>query len=88
MFLKLTHKGQLEGLIQKVSVERSEEWDGKWRLVIFDIPESSKEKRSLFRTLLKKNQFVKLQAGVYISPYSFCREAVIYLKESKLINFV
>ncbi len=55
---------------------------------MFDIPESSKSKRSLLRRLLKKNNFCKLQASVYINPYPLNREAVEYLKETGLIEYI
>src|SRR5438128_2254841 len=34
MFVKLTQAGELEALIQKVSINRIKKWDGKWRLII------------------------------------------------------
>ncbi len=55
---------------------------------MFDIPESHKNKRHLFRALLKDNGYYKLQASVYISPYQLNKEAVEYLNQSKLIDFV
>ena len=63
-------------------------WDGKWRLVIFDIPESSREKRDHLRYLLKQNKFCKLQASVFISPYPLNREALEYLQFSKLFDYI
>ena len=46
------------------------------------------DKRNLFRSLLYKNGFLKLQHSVYISPYPFNREAVKYLKKTGLISFI
>ncbi len=89
-FIKLTHKGQLETLLLKAKqgVNCHGKWDGKWRLVIFDIPEDAREKRNEFRILLKKNSFKGLQASVFISPYPLNREAITYLRESKLIQYI
>jgi CRISPR-associated endonuclease Cas2 len=87
-FLQLTGKGEIEALIQKISVTRTHRWDGKWRLLMFDIPENCKEKRALLRALLKKNNFFRIQGSVYISPYSFNREGVLYLQKSMLINYI
>ncbi len=87
-FIKLTKKGQLECLLLKAKVIKSRQWDGKWRVVIFDIPEDSKDKRSLFRGLLKNMGFKKLQASVYVNPYPLNREAVDYLQETKLLEYV
>ncbi len=87
-FLQITEKGQLELLLLKAQLQKSEIWDGKWRLVLFDIPEDSSNKRDELRRLLLKNNFVKLQASIYISPYSLNREAIIYLKNTGLINYI
>ncbi|MCL5666362.1 MAG: CRISPR-associated endonuclease Cas2 [Patescibacteria group bacterium] len=90
-FISLTQKGQLEVLLAKAMVfpqSNKKNWDGKWRLVIFDIPEDTKDKRDKLRRLLKQNNFVKLQASVFISPRPLSRDAVAYLKQSKLIEFI
>ena len=87
-FLKLTHSGELSILVQKAGVKKTDKWDGKWRVIIYDIPEESKEKRKLLRYLLKKNHFYKLQASVYITPYPLNREALDYLKVSGLSIFI
>ena len=39
-------------------------WDGRWRLVIFDIPESLREARHHIRRLLKELGFQQLQLSV------------------------
>ncbi len=88
-FIKLTKKGQLKALLDKARMpDRDSKWDGKWRMIIFDIPEESKDKRHFFRTLLKQNGFIRLQHSVYINPYPLNREAVQYLQESGLINYI
>lgn len=46
-------------------------WDGKWRIVILDIPEQEKEKRNALRYILKKAHFACLKNSVWISPYPF-----------------
>ncbi len=87
-FLKITNKGQLEKLLQKAGLDKSQRWDGKWRVLTFDIPENFHHLRDHFRWLLKKNNFKKLQASVFVSPYPLNRDAIRYLKETKLINFI
>ena len=89
-FIKLTKDGEIEALLAKARLPqtRGGRWDGKWRLVIFDIPEESAPQRDLLRRLLKKNDFYKLQASVFISPYPLNREAINYLKETGLIDFI
>ncbi len=87
-FLKLTKKGELEILLAKAKIPATGKWDGKWRIVIFDIPEKTKLERNQLRGLLKKNGFRKLQASVYVSPLPLNREAIKYLGETGLNNFI
>ena len=87
-FIRLTKAGQLEVLLAKARLPTPEKWDGKWRMVVFDIPEEAKGKRNLLRGLLKKNNFYQLQASVYINPYPLHREAVQYLQQSGLISYI
>lgn len=86
--IQLTAKGQIEALLAKAVTPVKQKWDGKWRLILFDIPESSRDKRDLIRWILKKNNFIKLQASVFISPYAIRREAIEYLKKTKLIDYI
>lgn len=87
-YLQLTKKGKLEALFIQASWPKTEVWDGKWRLITFDIPEEAKDQRVLLRSLLKKNNFYKLQASVYISPHPLNRQAIAYLKETGFIRYI
>ncbi len=87
-FVKLTKKGQLRTLLEKSKISKSEKWDGKWRVIIFDIPEESSALRDRFRKLLKTYGFVKLQDSVFIYPYALNREALAYLKETGLMSYI
>ena len=46
-------------------------WDGKWRIVILDLPEERKSDRDGLRYLLKKAGFVALKNSVWISPHPY-----------------
>lgn len=89
-FIKLTKAGEIEALLAKARLPqaRAARWDGKWRLVIFDIPEAASPRRDLLRRLLKKDGFLKLQSSVFISPSPLNREAIEYLKETGLIGYI
>ncbi len=56
-------------------------WDGKWRLVVFDIKEDSRHCRDLLRRELSGRGFVKIQNSVWVYPYE-CEEYVGLLKTS------
>lgn len=87
-FLKLTSKGELDALLAKARMEKKQKWDGKWRLIVFDIPEEARKRRDQLRILLKKNHFMKLQASVFIGPYVLNRATIDYLKKSELIKYI
>lgn len=46
-------------------------WDGKWRVILLDLPESRKDERDSLRYLLKKAGFVCLKNSVWISPFPY-----------------
>ena len=87
-FVKITKKGELKILLEKSKIKITIPWDHKWRVIIFDIPEESRDLRDRFRKLLKTYNFKKLQQSVFISPYALSREAIAYLKETGLIGYI
>jgi DNA-binding transcriptional regulator PaaX len=87
-FFFLTSKGELRLLLSKAALARPAHWDNFWRLLIFDIPEDCRDKRDGLRRLLKINGFVKLQTSVFIHPYPLNREAISFLKQSGLIDYI
>ncbi len=87
--VKLTNKGQLEALFRRSKLPHiHQRWDGRWRVVIFDIPEQASLVRDRLRKLLKDYGFKALQASVYISPVGLNPDAVTYLKKSGLIRYI
>src|SRR3989344_2355885 len=54
-------------------------WDGKWRVVVFDIPNKYTHLRNQIRTLLKRAGFVQLQQSVWVFPYE-CKELTDLIK--------
>lgn len=73
----LTEKGKWRALNYKLENLRTkkEKWDGKWRMVAFDIPEKYKRGRDALRQKLKKIGFCELQKSVLITPYD-CEEEI------------
>lgn len=58
-----------------------EAWDGKWRIVIFDIPEQKRIIRNLFRRNLKKWGFKHLQKSVWISKRNVFDKLEAYIRD-------
>ncbi|MBI4088077.1 CRISPR-associated endonuclease Cas2 [Candidatus Kaiserbacteria bacterium] len=54
-------------------------WDKRWRLLVFDIPESRKITRNRLRKLVRSLGFLRLQDSVWVYPYD-CEELVILIK--------
>lgn len=54
-------------------------WDGRWRVVIFDIKESRRKTRFLLRKTLIQIGFVRLQNSVWLYPYD-CEDIISLLK--------
>lgn len=79
----LTDKGReivLKYNFDELQIERPEYWDGKWRMVIFDIPNEFKRERDVLREKLKLLGFYKLQESVFIFPFP-CEREIKYLRE-------
>ncbi len=84
VLLKLTTAGK--DLIGEEFEEKG--WDGKWRIVIFDIPEEKRIIRNLFRRNLKKWGFKHLQKSVWISKRDVFEKLTNYLKDLGIEKWV
>ena len=81
-FLCLTNKGKTKLEVLEVrdwKLDKPKKWDGRWRMLIFDIPEKKRPLREKIRRTLMHIGFVKLQDSVWIYPYS-CEDLVTLLK--------
>lgn len=81
-FLELTDKGEKE--LERLEntdwkIDKPKKWDGKWRVLIFDIPEYRKSTRDKVRRTLISIGFVKLQNSVWVYPYD-CEDTITLLK--------
>lgn len=47
----------------------SPEWDGRWRIVFFDVPESKRPLRDYLRNVLKRHGFREFQRSMWIYPH-------------------
>src|SRR3989338_2297147 len=73
-FLRITQKGKAK--LHSITLVNEEmpvpvSWDGFWRIILLDLPESRKSERESLRYLLKKAGFVCLKNSAWISPYPF-----------------
>ncbi len=68
--VRITKKGLFRMWIPKIN----KEWDGRWRLVAFDIEEESRQKRDNFRDALKIMGFRMMQKSLWICPFDISEE--------------
>ncbi|MSU73583.1 hypothetical protein EXS56_00385 [Candidatus Kaiserbacteria bacterium] len=54
-------------------------WDGRYRMVIFDIPERRRGVRERLRRLMRECGFLLIQKSVWLSPYD-CEELIALIK--------
>jgi hypothetical protein len=79
----LTEKGKERALrynIDEMRVKAPARWDGKWRVVTFDIPEKKKKAREAFRATLKQLGFQEFHKSVFVLPYP-CDDEVDFVVE-------
>lgn len=55
-------------------------WDGRWRIVMFDVPEVKSGKRHIIRKKLKQLGFYHFQRSVFLFPFP-CEEEIAKIKE-------
>ena len=82
--INLDEKGKkrwLQYQFNDLELKSLRRWDKKWRIVLFDIPESQKRIRDSLRRKLKKLGFLEFQKSVFIYPYP-CEDEVNFV-----INF-
>lgn len=72
-YARLTKQGKKKALSIRLdnNDSLSANWDGKWRIILLDLPESRKNERESLRYLLKKAGFTCLKNSAWISPYPF-----------------
>ncbi|TSC94999.1 MAG: phenylacetic acid degradation operon negative regulatory protein [Parcubacteria group bacterium Licking1014_1] len=77
----LTKKGRIK-IIKSIIKEKYDnfEWDGKWRAVTFDVPETNRRERRFLRNELKTIKLKELQKSLWVCPYNIEKELFALLK--------
>lgn len=73
-------KKALEFQFDEMKIKKPDKWDGKWRMVIFDIPEKKKKAREALRDKLKNLGFKELQKSVFVFPFE-CEDEIDFVTE-------
>lgn len=76
-FVELTAKGFKkiqETKIENIKISKPKKWDGKWRVIIFDVREKIRYSRDIFRDKLRNLGFIQIQKSVYVYPFECAAE--------------
>lgn len=66
--------------LENLSIDTPTIWDGRWRLVLYDVPHRRRKLRDVFRETLKNLGFYQLQESVWLYPYP-CEQQITFLRE-------
>lgn len=79
--IELTNKGRKrikEFSIDVLKIPQPKRWDGKWRVLIFDVPNKFTRAREALRNKLKELDFYQLQKSVWVYPYP-CEDEILFI---------
>ncbi|MDP2909566.1 MAG: hypothetical protein Q8N69_00635 [bacterium] len=83
IYISLTKEGKKKAgwmQIDELKIKKPKKWDGKWRMVMFDISQLKIIYRNVFRGKLKELGFQPLQKSIWICPYN-CKDEINLLKD-------
>ena len=86
-YLFITSKGKRELInfeIDNIKIKK-QKWDGKWRIVVFDIPEKYRTARNVLRSKLKEIGFIIMQKSVWVCPYE-CEQEIAFIAKVYMIE--
>lgn len=69
---------EFESLRDK-ALQKPKRWDGRWHVVLFDIPERRRRVRNQLRRFMQEFGFMRLQDSAWIYPYD-CEDIIVLAK--------
>lgn len=81
-YLRITEAGRHKLAFTREKMRLKDEkrrWDGRWRMVAFDLPERRRTVRARLRATMAEVGFVRLQDSVWVYPHD-CEEFIALLK--------
>ncbi len=84
--VQLRNKGRKRGKefsFEFLEIKKPKKWDGKWRILIFDIPAYPKiynQARNALRNKIKDLGFYQMQKSVWVYPHE-CEDEIIFIAE-------
>lgn len=80
---KINEKGEekiKKFIFDELKINQPKSWDSKWRLVIFDIPETKKNRRHALRRKLTEIGFYQCQKSAWVYPFE-CEQEIEFIKD-------
>ena len=81
--VEITKEGKkkvLEYNLDDMKLKVPKKWDGWWRIVMFDIPQSKKKGRDAVSRKIKELGMYPIQKSVFVSPY-VCKDEIDFMGE-------
>ena len=90
ILVSLTDKGILRAINYKFRrlEHKKQKWDGKWRMVAFDIPRECEKGRKALVYRLKMGGFYEMQESIFLYPYDCKNEIDAITKFFKIEKYV
>lgn len=83
MTLVLSEEGKRRCLtyrIDDLAISKPKQWDRKWRIILFDVPERRRKIRDALRHHLRRLGCRELQKSAFVHPFE-CRDEIDFLIE-------
>lgn len=81
-YLRITPVGRKALAFEQAKIDlksQKKKWDGRWRMVAFDIPERRKAVRFRLCAIMREIGFARLQNSVWVYPYD-CEDFIALFK--------
>jgi DNA-binding transcriptional regulator PaaX len=85
--VRLSNKGEKrikEFSIDTIFIKKPKKWDGRWRILMFDIPTEPKiynQAREALRNKIKELGFYQMQKSAWVYPYE-CEDEILFIAEA------
>ena len=99
-YIKIKNLEQTEGVMltdsglerairaMRLFTQRKKRNDGRWQMIIFDIPEEKRKLRRMLRGYLTYLGYQMLQQSVWVCPYDMEKETEQFLREYSIDPYV
>lgn len=89
-YYELTERGvsRINEAARRIYKLEPHEWDGKWRVVMYNIPEEKRQVRDELRKELQWSGFGNLSNGCWISPNNFEKEIHLLISKYEMEEYV